>query len=181
MQKLMCMCVCVHVCLWVYFIYTSGMSGTSAAGLGTGCRCQGTTVHFLHRSRWLSPQAGKLWYAVKALWHSYWGELWVFLFIHNQAYGYQECRAFTRVLLMPWEVVKCTLLISIVQNGNLSFLDCQWLRALLEIERKDKSLFFTGVVVRRMLLPSLNSKCFRWGRLRSNHKREKYIIPVSFS
>ena len=51
-------------------------------------------------------------------------------FIHNWTYGYQECRAFTRILPVPWEVVKCTLLITTVQNGNLSFLDCQRLRAL---------------------------------------------------
>ena len=42
------------------------------------CVCVYVSI-FLHRSRWLSPQAGKLWCAVKAVWHSYWGELWVFL------------------------------------------------------------------------------------------------------
>ena len=156
----MCVCVCVCVCVWVYFIYISGLSGTSAAGLGTGCRCRGTTVHFLHRSRWLSPQAGKLWCAVKAVWHSYWGELWIFLFIHNQTYSYQECRAFTRVLLMPWEVVKCTLLITAVQNGNLSFLDCQWLRTLFEIESKDKSLFLHGCGCEENAAPISKFKMF---------------------
>ena len=30
------------------------------------------------------------------------------LFIHNWAYGYQEYKAFTRVLTVPWEVVKCS-------------------------------------------------------------------------
>ena len=80
----------------------------------------------------------------------------------------------------PWEVVKCTLLISTVQNGNLSFLDCflDW-GLCLRLRAKTRVSFCMGVVVKRMLLPSLNSKCFRWGRLRSNHKREKYIILVS--
>ena len=32
----------------------------------------------------------------------------IFLFIHNWTYGYQEYKAFTRVLTVPWEVVKCT-------------------------------------------------------------------------
>ena len=54
-------------------------------------------------------------------------------FIHNWTYGYQECRAFTRILPVPWEVIKCTLLITTVQNGNLSFLDCQRLRALFHL------------------------------------------------
>ena len=54
----------------------------------------------------------------------------IFHFIHNWTYGYQECRAFTRILSVPQEVVKQTVLIIIVQNGNLSFLDCQRSRAL---------------------------------------------------
>ena len=32
----------------------------------------------------------------------------IFLFIHNWTYGYQEYKAFTRVLTVPWEVVKCS-------------------------------------------------------------------------
>ena len=64
-------CVCVSSA-------QQGVSGASAAGLGTGCRCLGSTVHLLHRSRWLSLQAGKLRCAMRAVWHSYWGKLWVF-------------------------------------------------------------------------------------------------------
>ena len=62
-----------------------GVSGALAAGLCTGCRCLGSTVRLLHRSRWLSLQAGKLQYAMRAVWLSYWGKLWVFhLPFHSQ-------------------------------------------------------------------------------------------------
>ena len=54
------------------------VSGASAAGLGTGCRCLGSSVYLLHRSRWLSLQGGKLRCAMRAVWHSFWGKLWVF-------------------------------------------------------------------------------------------------------
>ena len=57
----------------------------------------------------------------------------IFHFIHNWTYGYQECRPFTKVLPVPQEVVKCTLLITTVQNGNISFLNCQRLRALFHL------------------------------------------------
>ena len=57
----------------------------------------------------------------------------IFHFIHNWTHGYQECRSFTRILPVPQEIVKCTLLITTVQNGNLSFLDCQRLRALFHL------------------------------------------------
>ena len=57
----------------------------------------------------------------------------IFHFIHNWMYGYQECRAFTRILSVPREVVKQTVLIATVQNGNLSFLDCQRSRALFHL------------------------------------------------
>ena len=67
------------VCVCVYLSSTfQNVSGALAAGLGTGCRCLGSTVHLLHRSRWLSLQAGKLRCAMRAVWHSYWGKLWVF-------------------------------------------------------------------------------------------------------
>ena len=67
------------VCVCVYISSTQqGVSGASAAGLGAGSRCLGSTVHLLHRSRWLSLQAGELWCAMRAVWHSYWGKLWVF-------------------------------------------------------------------------------------------------------
>ena len=131
------------LCVCVYLICTTGCVWALAADLGTGCRCPGSTVHLLQKLV-LSLQAGKLWCAVRAVWYSYWGKLLIFFFIHNQMDGYQECRAFTRVLLIPWELVKFTLLISTVLNGNLSFLDCPWLRALFEIESKDKSLFLHG-------------------------------------
>ena len=69
----------MHKHVYVYISSAQqGVSGASAAGLGTGCRCLGSTVHLLHRSRWLSLQAGKLQYAMRAVWHSYWGKLWVF-------------------------------------------------------------------------------------------------------
>ena len=66
-------CVCVYISS-----AQQGVSGASAAGLGAGSRCLGSTVHLLHRSRWLSLQAGELWCAMRAVWHSYWGKLWVF-------------------------------------------------------------------------------------------------------
>ena len=67
------------MCVYVYISSAlQDVSGASAAGLGTGCRCLGSTVHLLHRSRWLSLQARKLWCAMRAVWHSYWGKLWVF-------------------------------------------------------------------------------------------------------
>ena len=110
----------------------------------------------------------------------YWGKLWVFLFIHNQMYGYQECRAFTRVLLIPWEVAKFTLLISTVLNGNLSCLDCPWLRALFETQSKDKSLFLHRCGCEAKSVSITNWMCFRWERIRSNYKREKGIINGQF-
>ena len=67
------------MCVYVYISSAlQDVSGALAAGLGTGCRCLGSTVHLLHRSRWLSLQARKLWCAMRAVWHSYWGKLWVF-------------------------------------------------------------------------------------------------------
>ena len=66
-------CVCVYISPAL-----QDVSGASAAGLGTGCRCLGSTVHLLHRSRWLSLQARKLQCAMRAVGHSYWGKLWVF-------------------------------------------------------------------------------------------------------
>ena len=66
-------CVCVYISSAL-----QDVSGASAAGLGTGCRCLGSTVHLLHRSRWLSLQAGKLQCAMRAVLHSYWEKLWVF-------------------------------------------------------------------------------------------------------
>ena len=74
------------VCVCVYISSTpQDMSGASAAGFSTGCKCLGSTVHLLHRSRWLSLQAGKLRCAKRAVWHSYWGKLWVFhLPFHSQ-------------------------------------------------------------------------------------------------
>ena len=57
------------VCLWVW---------VPKACLSTGCRCLGSTVPLLHRCRWLSLQAAKLWCTMRAVWHSYWGKLWNF-------------------------------------------------------------------------------------------------------
>ena len=57
----------------------------------------------------------------------------IFHFIRNWMYGYQECRGFTRILSVPWEVVKQTALITTVQNGNLSFLGCQRSGALFDL------------------------------------------------
>ena len=73
------------VCLCVYHLHCRVWSGASAADLGTGSRCLGSTGHLLHRSRWLSLQARKLRRAMRAVWHSYWGKLWVFhLPFHSQ-------------------------------------------------------------------------------------------------
>ena len=125
-------CVCVYISPAL-----QSVSGASAAGFGTGCRCLGSTVHLLHRSRQLSLQARQLWCSMRAVWHSYLGKLpcesSLFHFIHNWIYVYQECRGFTRVLLVPQEAVNCTLLTTTVQNGNLSFLDCQRSRALFHL------------------------------------------------
>ena len=75
----------VCVCVLVYFIYTAGCGYIWAAGLSTDCRCLGSTVPLLHRCRWLSLQAAKLWCTMRAVWHSYWGKLWVFhLSFHSQ-------------------------------------------------------------------------------------------------
>ena len=76
----------MHKHVYVYISSAQqGVSGAWAADLGTACRCLGSTVHLLHRSRWLSLQAGKLWCAMRAVWHSYWGKLWVFhLPFHSQ-------------------------------------------------------------------------------------------------
>ena len=66
----------MHKHVYVYISSAQqGVSGASAAGLGTGCRCLGSTVHFLHRSKWLSLQAGKLRCAMRAVWHFYCGKL----------------------------------------------------------------------------------------------------------
>ena len=140
------------MCVHAYLIYTAGCIWSLS--------CLGSTMHLLHRSRWLSLQAGKLWCAMRAVWHSYWGKLLIFLFIHNQMYGYQECRAFTRVLLIPWEVVKFTPLTTTVLNGNFPFLDCPWLRALFEIESKDKSLFLHGCGCEENAVPIIKLEVF---------------------
>ena len=47
-----------------------GVSGASAAGLGTGCSCPGSTVHLLHRSR--------CWVSRLGSYHVQW-ELWALL------------------------------------------------------------------------------------------------------
>lgn len=54
-----------------------GFAGASAAGLGLGCRCVESTVHLLHRSRWLSLQAESLRCARRAVSHFSWGRLWI--------------------------------------------------------------------------------------------------------
>ena len=54
-----------------------GFAGASAAGLGMGCRCLESTVHLLHRSRWLSLQAESLRCARRAFSHFYWRRLWI--------------------------------------------------------------------------------------------------------
>ena len=62
----------MHKHVYVYISSAQqGVSGASAADLGTAYRCLGSTVHLLHRSRWLSLQAGKLQCAMRAVWHSY--------------------------------------------------------------------------------------------------------------
>ena len=62
----------MHKHVYVYISSAQqGVSGAWAADLGTACRCLGSTVHLLHRSRWLSLQAGKLQCAMRAVWHSY--------------------------------------------------------------------------------------------------------------
>ena len=75
-------CVCVYISPAL-----QDVSGASAAGLGTGCRCLGSTVHLLHRSRRLSLQTGELRCAMRAVWHSHLGKLpcesSLFHFIHN--------------------------------------------------------------------------------------------------
>ena len=74
---MVCMSVWVVVCVTVSSTQ-QGLAGASAAGLGTGCRCLESTVHVLHRSRWLSLQAGKPWCARTHVWHFDWGKLSIF-------------------------------------------------------------------------------------------------------
>ena len=126
-------CVCVCVCALVYFIYTAGCGCSSAAGLGTGCRgAPGTCCTDV--GGWVSRLGSceVQWELFGTLIEENCGSS-ILHFIHKWTYGYQECRAFTRILSVPWEVVKGTLLIATVQNGNLSFLDCQRLRALFHL------------------------------------------------
>ena len=133
MQKqIVCVCVCVCVCI---SSAQQGVSGASAADLGTSCRCLGSIVLLLHRSRWLSLQAGKLRCAGELFGTLIEGngESSLFHFIHNWVYVYQECRGFTRVLLVLLEAVNHTLLTTTVQNGNLSFLDSQRSSALFHL------------------------------------------------
>ena len=49
-----------------------------------------------------------------------------FLFIHNWTYGYQEYKAFTRVLTVPWEVVKCTPLLQFRMEISPSWTIKDW-------------------------------------------------------
>jgi hypothetical protein len=130
MQKqIVCVCVCVfhlhsRVCLeprlqiWVQ----------AASAWGALCSC-GTEV-----GGWVSRLG-----SCNVQWELFGTliegncETSIFHFIHNWTYGYQECRSFSRILPVPQEIVKHTLLITTVQNGNLSFLDCQRLRALFHL------------------------------------------------
>ena len=66
----------------------------------------------------------------------------IFHFIHNRTYGYQECRAFTRILPVPWEVVKQTVLITTVQNGTL----LPWLSKIEGSVSPALGCFFPSVV-----------------------------------
>ena len=124
------MCVCVYISPAL-----QDVSGASAAGLGTGCRCLGALCTCCTEvGGWVSRLG-----SCDVQWELFGTliekncESSIHHFIHNWTYGYQECRAFTRILPVPWEVVRCTLLITTVQNGNLSFLDCQRLRALFHL------------------------------------------------
>ena len=122
-------CVCVHV----YFIYTAGCGCSLAAGLGTSCGGAPDTC-CTDVGGWVSRLG-----SCDVQWELFGTliegncETSIFHFIHNWMHGYQECRSFTRILPVPQEIVKCTLLITTVQNGNLSFLDCQRLRALFHL------------------------------------------------
>ena len=123
----------VCVCVLVYFIYTAGCGCSLAAGLGTGCRGAPSTC-CTDVGGWVSRlgSCDVQWELSGTLIEGN-CETSIFHFIHNWTYGYQECRSFTRILPVPQEIVKRTLLTTTVQNGNLSFLDCQRLKALFRL------------------------------------------------
>ena len=100
MHKPMCVCVCVCVYLHGRVCLEPRLQiwAQAAGALGALCTCC--------RSRCCISRLG----CCDGQWELFGTgtkencESSIFLFIHNWTYGYQECKAFARVLTVPWEV-----------------------------------------------------------------------------
>ena len=129
--------------MFVYLSTWQSVSGASAADLGTGAGVWGAPCTCCTEvGGWVSRLG-----SCDVQWELFGtrteenSESSIFLFIHNWNCGYQEYKAFTRVLTVPWEVVKCTPLLQFRMEISPSWTIKDWEHIIALSGSSSKSAF----------------------------------------